>query len=332
MLSRVAESIHWMSSYIERAENVARIVEVNLQLIPDLPPEAIRVQWDALVNTTGDRDYFDEHYGAATARNVIDFLTFDTNYPNAILSCISAARENARMVRDVISTEMWQQLNTFYLLVQDAARQGRSAAASHEFFERVRQASQLFVGIAGSTMSHGEAWHFCRLARTLERADKTTRILDVKFLALLPQATYAGTPLDDIQWAAVLNSASGLQMYRQRYGRVEPDQIVRFLLLDREFPRSVQYCLIAADESLHAISGTTSGTFCNLPEQRLGQLRSEVAFTDAAGILQRGVHEYLDDLQTRLNALGGAIQETFFSIVPGLAATGGHAFEAGSQQ
>ncbi len=331
MLSRVADSIHWMSRYIERAENVARFVEVNRQLIPDLPPDAIRVQWEALVNTTGDREYFYERYPSATAKNVIEFLAFDTRYPNAILSCISAARENARMVRDVISTEMWEQLNTFYLLVQDAARAGRPAA-SHEFFERVRRASHLFVGIADSTMSHGEAWHFCRVGRKLERADKTTRILDVKFLALLPEGTYVGTPLDDIQWAAVLNSASGLQMYRQRYGRVEPDRIVRFLLLDREFPRSVQFCLIAADESLHAISGTSSGTFCNLAEQRLGQLRAELAFTDAGGILQRGVHGYLDDLQTRLNLLGGAIQETFFSIVPGVTSMSGQAFEAGSQQ
>ena len=313
MLSRVADSIYWMSRYIERAENVARVVEVNLQLMLDLPVPSTGEQWDALVTTTGDHGKFSERFGTATPANVIQFLAFDGENPNSILSCLRAARESARMIREVITADMWEQLNTFYLLVQDAALEGRAFSSPHDFFSQVRRASHLFVGATDATMSHGEAWRFCRLGRKLERADKTTRILDVKYFLLLPTVADVGTPIDDIQWTAVLRSASALQMYRKRHGRVSPERIVDFLLLDREFPRAVHYCLIVVDDSLHAISGTPSGTFCNRAEQCVGQLRSELAFTDVAGIIAGGLHGFLDRLQLRLNAVGEAIHESFFA-------------------
>ncbi len=312
MLSRVADSIYWMSRYIERAENVARCVEVSVQLILDLPMVSIGQQWEALVTATGDRARFIERCDHPSHRNVIDFLAFDTQNPNSILSCLTAARENARMIREVITSETWEQLNTFYFLVRDAARDGHAVDAPQEFLAQVRLASHLFTGVTDATMSHGEAWHFCRLGRKLERADKTTRILDVKYFLLLPTVADVGTPADDIQWVAVLRSASALEMYRKRHGRVLPDRIVDFLLLDREFPRAVHRCLIVADESLHAISATPSGTFSNAAEQRLGQLRSELAFTGVGGIIASGVHEFLDGLQIRLNRVGEAIHETFF--------------------
>src|SRR5262249_3263760 len=215
MLSRVADSIYWMSRYIERAENVARFVEVNLQLMLDLPVASTGEQWEALVTTTGDHAEFRSRYDTPSPQNVIQFLAFDADNPNAILSCLHAARENARMVREVITSTMWEQLNTFYLLVREAAR-GRALESPHDFFSQVRMASHLFTGVTDATMSHNEAWHFCRLGRKLERADKTTRILDVKYFLLLPAATDVGTPVDDIQWAAVLRSASALAMYRKR--------------------------------------------------------------------------------------------------------------------
>lgn len=312
MLSRVAESIYWMSRYIERAENVARCVEVNVHLTLDLPIAATSEQWEALVTTSGDRAQFTERFDAPSRTNVIRFLAFDTENLNSILSCLTAARENARMIREVITSEMWEQLNTFYLLVRDAAREPRVIEAPHDFLTQVRLASHLFCGVTDATMSHGEAWRFCRLGRKLERADKTTRILDVKYFLLLPAVSDVGTPIDDVQWAAVLRSASALEMYRKRHGRVAPNHIVDFLVLDREFPRAVHYCLIAADDSMHAISGTPIGTFSNAAEQRLGQLRSELAFTDVAGIIAAGVHEFLDGLQIRLNLVGDTIHETFF--------------------
>jgi len=332
MLSRVADSIYWMSSYIERAENVARCLEVNVQLTLDLPMASTDSQWEALVASSGDRQQFHEHYDRPSRSNVIEFLAFATKNPNSILSCLIAARENARMVREVITADMWEQLNTFYLLVCEAARRRGIADAPHEFLAQVRLASQQFTGVTDATLSHGEAWRFCRLGRNLERADKTTRILDVKYFLLLPEIRDVGTPIDDIQWAAVLRSASALEMYRKRYGRVAPDRVVEFLLLDSEFPRAVHHCLIGADDCLHAISSTRSGTFSNVAEQRLGQLRSELAFADVAGIVTGGLHEYLDRLQMRLVRLGDAIRETFFvSPAPNLDHGPGGPWQAGQQ-
>jgi uncharacterized alpha-E superfamily protein len=186
MLSRVADSVYWMSRYIERAENVARFVDVNLQLMLDLAGDTVE-QWRPLVDTTGDRLVFVERYGQATRSNVVDFLTRDTQYPNSIMSCLHLARENARSVREVISSEMWEQVNKFFLMVRQAASGGHIQDDPHAFFAEVKDASHLFAGITDATMSHNEGWHFSRLGRLLERADKTSRILDVKYFILLAQ-------------------------------------------------------------------------------------------------------------------------------------------------
>jgi uncharacterized alpha-E superfamily protein len=163
-------------------------------------------------------------------------------------------------------------------------------------------------------MTHGEAWHFSRLGRLLERADKTSRILDVKYYMLLRSAADVGTPFDDIQWAAVLRSASAFEMYRKRHGRLTPRGVVEFLLMDREFPRAIHFCLLAARDSLHAISGTPLGTFRHPPEKLLGQLCSDLAYTAVDEIIAQGLHEYLDEFQTRLNRLGAGILDTFFAM------------------
>jgi uncharacterized alpha-E superfamily protein len=211
---------------------------------------------------------------------------------------------------------MWEQVNSFYLMLNgpDAAR--RAGESPHEFFTEIKMASHLFEGLTQTTMSHGEGWHFSRLGRTLERADKTTRLLDVKYFILLPRHTDVGSPFDDIQWSAVLRSASAFEMYRKRHGRIAPDRIVEFLLLDREFPRAVHYCLNVAEESLHAISGTPVGTFRNPAERRLGQLRSELGYARVDDIIGDGLHQFLDGLQGKLNAVGDAIFETFFALRP----------------
>jgi uncharacterized alpha-E superfamily protein len=162
-------------------------------------------------------------------------------------------------------------------------------------------------------MTHGEGWHFCRLGRKLERADKTSRILDVKYFLLLPAAHDVGTTVDDVQWAAVLRSASAFEMYHKRHGRISPARIVEFLLLDREFPRAINYCLTAARESVHAISGTPAGMFRSPVERVLGLLCSELAYAQIDDIMAAGLHEYLDELQTKMNQVGQHIQEAFFA-------------------
>lgn len=314
MLSRVAESIYWMSRYIERAENVARFVDVNLQLILD-QPTGMQAQWEPLVATTGDDEIFEERYGEASRTTVLKFLTFDTENPNSIISCLRAARENARSIRENISSEMWEQINDAYLMVTETSEEW-AMAEPHQFFTDIKVASHLFMGQTDNIMSHSEGWHFCQLGRLIERADKTSRIVDVKYFILLPSVSDVNTPFDDIQWGALLHSASAFEMYRKTYGLIAPNNVVAFLLLDREFPRSVLYCLTKAEESLHAISGTPLETFSNPAEQGLGQLRSEFAFAQVDQILHIGLHEFLDAFQTKLNDVGDDIYKTFFALRP----------------
>jgi len=310
MLARVADSIYWMSRYVERAENVARFIEVNLNLMLDLPVGSAQ-QWKPLVDTTGDAAEFAKRYGEATQRNVIQFLTFDQENSNSIRSCLRAARENARSVREIISSEMWEQLNEFYLMVNSAAAGSRTDP--QDLFASVRLAGHLFTGVTDATMTHSESWQFCRLGRMLERADKTSRILDVKYFLLLPSAADVGTTSDDIQWAAVLRSASAFEMYRKAHGRIAPDRVVEFLLFETEFPRAIQYCLTRARESVHAISGTPAGMFRHPVERLLGELCSELAYSRIEAIIAAGLHEHLDRLQTKMNQIGTGISETFFA-------------------
>lgn len=313
MLSRVADSIYWMSRYVERAENVARFIDVNLQLMLDAASGEDQ-QWLPLVSTTGDHEAFEKKYGQPTQANVIHFLTFDADNSNSILSCVRGARENARTIREIISSEMWLQLNKFYLKVREASESPDRIANAHDFFTEVKNESHLFNGITAATMTHGESWHFFHLGRMLERADKTSRILDVKYFILLRSAQDVGTPFDDLQWAAVLRSASAFEMYRKRHGRISPKGVVEFLLLDREFPRAINFSLLAARDSLHQISGTPLGTFRHKPEKLLGQLCSDLSFTGVDEIIDGGLHEYLDELQDKMNDVGTGIFETFFAF------------------
>lgn len=315
MLSRVADSIYWLSRYIERAENVARFISVNLNLSLDLPGEPGEQWWPLVVTTGDDQDYLDR-YDSFDRDKVIEFLTFDESNPNSIISCLCAARENARSIREIISAEMWEHVNRFYLLVQETEGLGPVMDNPYEFYNQISVMGQNFVGVTDTTLTHSEEWHFCELGRSIERADKTSRILDVKYLIVLPRVTDVGTPYDDVQWLALLRSASALEMYRQRHGQLSPVRIVQFLILDAEFPRAVLYCLTRANESLHAITGTPLGAFSNLPEQRLGQLRAELAYIRADEVIELGLHEFVDQLQRRLNQVSRSIHDTFFNMRP----------------
>jgi uncharacterized alpha-E superfamily protein len=315
MLSRVADSIFWMSRYIERAENVARFIHVNLKLSLDLGP-TIGSQWASLVYTTGDQDAFAERFGEPDQRTVIEFLAFDEKNPNSILSCLKQARENARTVREMISSLMWEELNKFFLMTRFAASDRAALDNPFDFFQQVILTSHLLSGITDGTMSHGEPWHFTRLGRLLERADKTSRILDVKYYILLPSVADVGTAIDTIQWSALLESASALEMYRKRHGGITPNQVADFLILDREFPRAMHFCLIEAEQSLTAITGNRGGRIYTSAEQKLGRLRSELNYSRIDEIIKLGLHEFIDQFQDRLNEVGAAIHETFFAPHP----------------
>lgn len=315
MLSRVANSIYWMSRYLERADNVARFINVNLHLMLDLSVEAAS-QWMPLVVTTGGQDLFRAKYGedAAAQEHVLKFLVFDQDNPNSIASCVRQARENARSVRQSISSEMWETVNKMHLGVRRGALNERTSEAPYDFLEEIKNTSHLFIGLTESTMTNNEAWHWARLGRLLERADQTSRVVDVKYYFVLPTLEYVGTPYDNLHWAALLKSATAFEMYRKKYRRIAPQWVTEFLLLDREFPRSLRHCLIRAEESLHAITGTPLGTFDNIAEQRLGRLRSDFDFVRIKEIIDFGLHEYLDGFQCRLIEVGNAVFDSFVAL------------------
>jgi uncharacterized alpha-E superfamily protein len=294
---------------------LARFIDVTLNVMLDQPDTATP-QWEPLVRTTGDDQFFSERYGEPTRDNVICFLTFDSEYPNSILAALRAARENARSVREAISSESWEQLNEFYHFVNRASQQDDAVNLPSEFFQEVKRHSHLFNGITDATMSHGKGWNFLNLGRLLERADKTSRILDVKYFTLLPSVQDVGTMIDDLQWSAVLRSVSGFEMYRKRYHGITVHRVVEFLVLDRAFPRAIQYCLLHADQSLHEISGTAPGSFQNRAEQQLGRVCAELAYQEVDTIINRGLHQFIDHLQINLNQVGDAIHETFFAMRP----------------
>jgi uncharacterized alpha-E superfamily protein len=312
MLSRVADSMFWMSRYIERAENIARFIDVNTFLMLDLG-DSMREQWRPLVAVTGDEGAFREKYPEPSRENVTRFLTFDETYPNSIVSCLAMARENARIIRENISTAMWEEINKLYLMVREEAARKDHAVIPDEFYAEVRKSAQLFVGVTDGTLSHGEGWHFARMGRLIERADKTSRLLDVRYFLLLPKTTDVGTPLDIVQWSALLRSTSALDMYRAKHGRLAPNRIAEFLLLDADFPRAVRHCLDVAERSLRSITGTPVGTFQNSAEKTLGRLRSELDYTAIDDVFKEGLHEFIDRLQRRLNDVGDSIRESLLA-------------------
>jgi uncharacterized alpha-E superfamily protein len=312
MLSRSADAIYWLNRYVERAENVARFVDVNLNLLLDSPTGTTQ-QWEPLVITTGDLTLFKTRYGEASAENVIHFLTFDTDYSNSIISCARSARENARSVREIISSEMWEQVNDFYFMVKNAS-QGQLLSDLSSFFLDVKMASHLFAGVMDATMAHNEGWHFGQIGRLLERADKTARILDVKYFILLPSVKDIGTALDDLQWIALLKSASAYEMYRKCQHRITPMNVAQFLILNREFPRSIQFCLMQAERSLCQITGVSPGVWTNPAERTLGKARAQLDYITIEDIIHRGLHEFLDDLQIQFNSIGEKIFEEFFAL------------------
>ncbi|MDX2228711.1 MAG: alpha-E domain-containing protein [Leptolyngbyaceae cyanobacterium bins.349] len=318
MLSRVADSIYWLNRYVERAENVARFVEVNLNLLLDSPSGTTQ-QWEPIMLTTGDLPLFKSRHGAVTAEKVIRFLTFDVEYPNSIISCLRSARENARSIREVISSEMWEQVNSFYLMVTEVAKSDSLSdlSAVLKFFGDVKLQSHLFAGVMDATMTHNEGWHFGQIGRLIERADKTARILDVKYYILLPSINDVGSTLDELQWMALLKSASAYEMYRkQGCHRITPNAVAEFLVLDAEFPRSVRSCILSAERSLHHITGTPVGSWRIPIERAMGRLRADLDYITIDEIFDTGLHEYLDGLQSRMNEVGAKIFETFFALQP----------------
>ena len=308
MLSRVANSIYWLARYIERAENVARSIDVNLQLQLDLPGE-VR-PWEPVIQIAGNADDFFKKYAHASFENALTFLTFDKENPSSIISCVAAARENARCVRERISSELWIAINQFYLKLSDAEMPKQVLAAPHAFYSSVKEFSQLTAGIIQGTMSHDVAWNFTHLGTLLERADQTSRILDVKYYILLPDVSMVGMALDTVQWNAVLKSVGAYEMFHRRNSDVTPHNVAEFLLLSEDFPRSLRYCLEKAELCLKNIAFPIKSNAESI--RLLGKLRSDISFTTIEEIIDHGLHEQIEKVQIRLNELGNQIWKDFF--------------------
>lgn len=309
MLSRVAESVYWMFRYLERARSMSRFVDADFNnLLYD--PENKENVWRSLVAVTGDQQEFEERWDGYNQANVVRFLTLDDRYSNSVFSCVVAARENARTIREIISTEMWEAVNSLYLLVRNTSE--RELEEDPSGFCRVVQDSwYTFTGLFHSTMNLGEAWHFARMGMLGERADKTTRILDVKYFVLVPRSEIGGT-FDRMQWGALLKSTSAMEMYRKKYRRTEPMNVIEFLLFDPEFPRSVRLCCRHLHDSIAEVCGT--GTAEGTAGRNIVPLLSDLETQTVGGVLRVGMHEYVDELQTRFNAVGRDIHEAFFDV------------------
>jgi uncharacterized alpha-E superfamily protein len=321
MLSRAAEALYWMSRYAERAENVARFLDVSSQVVLDLPA-AHGNPWAAVVAATGDEDFFAEHYGAPTRDAVVRFLTIDPGSPNSIVSCLQRARDNARSIREAISSEMWEQINKWYLFVREAAATPALVDDPHDFLTSVKEASHLFVGVTYLTMTHNEGWHFGRLGRVLERADQTSRIIDARQALMPARSRGAAVSHDEIDLTALLRSVSALEMYRKTHGRLDYRQVIGFLVLDKWFPRSIRHCLDKAQRSLKPITGGSTDAPHTLAERVLGRLVAEYEYAVIDEILEgvpgapRTLHENLDLFQLKLNDVGTAVFSTFFATKP----------------
>lgn len=313
MLSRVANSIYWTNRYLERAENNARFMDVNFNLTLDLP-QYVFEQWEPLVVATGNIELFKSLYSKATRENVIHFMGFDKGNPSSIFCCLSKARENARIIRENITREIWEQINELYFLVKRGERKEKSILKDpRKFFDEVKKRCQLLNGIAQATVARTDGWHFGRIGQYLERGDNTSRILDVKYHIILPSVTSVGSPIDLIHWAALLKSVSAYTTYRRSYGKIVPANIAEYLMLNKKFPRSILHCLIQAEHSLHQISGGDHYGFKNHAEKKIGSVRSHLEYTEINDIFSTGLHEYLDDIQVKIISISEALFDVYFS-------------------
>lgn len=315
MLSRVADSLYWMSRYIERAENNARIADVNLQLLLDLtdePDSDPRQQWHPIISTLEEHELFANLYAKPDGKAALDFVSLQKKNRNSILSCLAQARENARTTREQISSEMWEQINQLYLFVQSDSARRLLRASPYEFFKRVVVGSHLFLGITHATMTHGESWHFMRIGRLLERADFSSRILDVKYHILLPSGEQVGGNVDTIQWMAVLKSCSALEAYRKIYvNQVAPWKVAEFIITHAGFPRSIRFCVDSLDAALHCISGSDEARYANEAERLSGRLSSDLDYITIGEIFNFGLHEYLESIQERLVEISNATYDVY---------------------
>lgn len=311
MISRVAEHCFWLGRYLERAEDTARVLEVNQTLLLDYHVP-LDQQWRPVLIISGVYDL----PGEPEAEAVQSYMTWEASNACSIVSSLAAARENGRIIREVISAEMWERINYYHLWMQGPLARHLYDSNRCDFYSQVRRINQLIHGIADSTMSHGEAWEFFQLGTYLERACQTARILDVKYHIALPTLEHVGTPVDNAHWVAILTSCSGYEPFIKR-ARLPADvgaAVADFLILDAEFPRSVRYCLSRCLASARAISGRPTGQPDNEVESVLAGLIGWLEPGSGPALIRAGLHETLTRVVDSTHEIGAAIHRTYFDV------------------
>lgn len=306
MLSRVAERIYWMARYLERAENTARIVNVNTNLLLDLP-RTITPGWQPLIDITGSKKLFKKRRLVNKEQNVVRFLISDQKNPSSLLSSLQSARENARTIRDIIPREAWEHVNALYLNIKNELPGGLAQRRRYDFLGSVIAGTQQITGLLAGTMLHDAGYFFLRMGRNLERADMTTRIIDVQSGQLLPKDTDELQPFENIQWMSVLQSLSGYQSYRQKMqGRVSRSMALRFLLLDTEFPRAFQHCMGEVTDCLDHLPEN------EVPLTTVKNIHDHVTWSNPATLNKQTLKEFIDSLQKQLGELHNVINHNYF--------------------
>jgi uncharacterized alpha-E superfamily protein len=312
MLSRVAERIYWLGRYLERAENTARLLNVYSTLLLDLP-RGSKIGWQTLVEIAGCKEEYDEKHKSTDERDVIRFLLADSKKSASILNSLEMARENARTTREIIPAEAWEQINNLYLFTRDNASNGIARGPRHALLKDIISQCQQITGLLEGAMSHNSGYNFIRIARSLERADMTTRIVDVGSVILLPEladrsrAEEIPEPYENTIWMSVLRSLSADQMYRQHVqDRVNGEDVVTFLLQDAYFPRSVAHCLTKLENCLQALPGNKAAL------KEVAETKAHILDADIEVLVVEGLLEYIDELQINFADIHTCIAKAWF--------------------
>ena len=311
MLSRAADNLYWMSRYIERAENNARILDVaqRMSLLPS-PEGQVRTEWASAITISGGDQDFDERYGGANEQNALYYLALDRANPSSIYSCLKAARENCRAIRHAVPSEVWESINAAWLEIRNLTLSEMHSHGLQPFFDWVKDRSNLFRGTLLATMLRDEAFHFVRLGTFLERGDNTARILDVKYHILLPHDEEIGGAADYYQWAALLRSVSAFRNYRSVFGsEILPHQVAELLILIEALPRSIHYCQTEIVAQLDAL-GIAYGKRHEC-HRLAGETHARFRYGKIEHIFRQGLHEYLTDYVERNARLGEEIADNF---------------------
>ncbi len=312
MLSRIADSLFWMARYMDRAEDVARLLDVTYDMLLEQSHQTYELRWDAVIKITGNQELFHRMYGEADPDKVCEFLLFQEDNPNSVYSCITNVRENARAIRDRMSREMWSNVNGLYHRVRDMRRGSEALEDLHGLCQEIISGSHAFNGITDSTLPHDEGWHFLQAGRALERAENTARVVDVEYHKLVETEapdSYAGNH----QWMAVLKSVAAYEIYRRVYhSAIEPQSVAELLILHPQHPRSVRFNVAWLQISLRAISGAGPHSYANEAERLTGKLHDSLVYDRIEDIFARGLHIFLTDLEQTCRRIGDQVASTYF--------------------